>query len=214
MYARDVEDQTLTFFVSGKLWGDSLVMADRETDSLWSHILGTAMAGPLKGTRLRVIPSVIETWKEWKGKHPSTTVTAFPRSALGYEGRVLQSTQDYVVGLRQGRAVVAYTLTALAEENAVNDTVDGTPVVVFYEPLGHGATVFRRGIDGKSLEFTFEDGRFRAGESTWNPTTGEAIDGPLQGQRLEALPSILSFADRWLAFHPKGRVYGKIAVRP
>ena len=52
MYATKVEDKRLTFFVSGMLWQRSLVMQDKETGSLWSHILGEAMRGSLKGTSL------------------------------------------------------------------------------------------------------------------------------------------------------------------
>ena len=59
MYASQVESRKLTFSVSGMLWNRSLVMLDQETKSLWSHILGQAMRGPLKGTRLEVIPSTM-----------------------------------------------------------------------------------------------------------------------------------------------------------
>ena len=44
-----VKDRKLTLCVSGKLWNRSLIMMDKETDSLWSHLLGEAMAGPLEG---------------------------------------------------------------------------------------------------------------------------------------------------------------------
>ena len=48
MYARKTKERTLTFGVSGMLWNRSLVMYDRETKSLWSHMLGEAMQGRLK----------------------------------------------------------------------------------------------------------------------------------------------------------------------
>ena len=47
MYASQVEEQTLTFAVSGMLWKRSLVMVDSETKTLWSHLLGKAMRGKL-----------------------------------------------------------------------------------------------------------------------------------------------------------------------
>jgi len=45
IYARRVGDRTLTFIVSGKLWRDSLIMMDRETRTLWSHVAGEAIHG-------------------------------------------------------------------------------------------------------------------------------------------------------------------------
>ena len=45
MYAAEVGKQKLTFGVSGMLWNRSLVMYDKETGTLWSHILGEAMQG-------------------------------------------------------------------------------------------------------------------------------------------------------------------------
>lgn len=62
MYAREVEGRTLTFGVSGKLILNALVMYDRQTDSLWSQFLGVAVQGPLAGTKLEVLPSVLTDW--------------------------------------------------------------------------------------------------------------------------------------------------------
>ena len=50
MYARTVEERELTLQVSGMLWQRSLVMRDLETGTLWSHLMGKAMEGELKGT--------------------------------------------------------------------------------------------------------------------------------------------------------------------
>ena len=84
MYARRVNGRTLTFGVSGMLWQDSLVMYDVETRSLWSHLLGEAMAGPLKGTVLGQVPSVMVDWKTWKSRHPQTTVLNLSRTSAAY----------------------------------------------------------------------------------------------------------------------------------
>ena len=61
MYDRQVKDQEVTLTVSGKLWNRSLVMQDTETKSLWSHILGEAMDGELKGVVLKSLPSDMVT---------------------------------------------------------------------------------------------------------------------------------------------------------
>ena len=62
MYARPQhQGAPLTFGVSGMLWKDSLIMYDRQTRSLWSHVTGKAMKGPLQGTVLTVYPTSMQT---------------------------------------------------------------------------------------------------------------------------------------------------------
>ncbi len=74
MHARQVGDQTLTFSVSGKLWRNSLVMQDKETGSLWSHVTGECLEGEYLGTQLEMIPVVQTTWRQWSADHPATRV--------------------------------------------------------------------------------------------------------------------------------------------
>ena len=64
------------------LWESSLVMVDSETKTLWSHILGEAMQGPLQGETLEVIPSVMTEWKNWISKYPESTVMFMSSSPL------------------------------------------------------------------------------------------------------------------------------------
>jgi len=74
VHARQVGDQTLTFIVSGKLWRNSLIMQDKETGSLWSHITGECLEGEYLGTQLEMIPVVQTSWSQWSGDHPATRV--------------------------------------------------------------------------------------------------------------------------------------------
>lgn len=78
VYARSLGDTTLTLIVSGKLWRNSLIMMDEETQTLWSHVSGEAMSGPLEGRQLETIPSVQTTWQEWVSAHPKTRVLKKP----------------------------------------------------------------------------------------------------------------------------------------
>ena len=47
-------------------------MMDEETQTLWSHVSGEAMDGPLAGRRLKSLQSVQTTWAEWVAVHPNT----------------------------------------------------------------------------------------------------------------------------------------------
>ncbi|CAN5774831.1 DUF3179 domain-containing protein [soil metagenome] len=62
------------FGVSGLLYNSDLLMYDRETDSLWSQILGIAVFGELTGARLDFYPSEIMTWADWQAAYPDSQV--------------------------------------------------------------------------------------------------------------------------------------------
>lgn len=82
-YDRRVGDRTLTFGVSGYLYRANLMLFDRETGSLWSQLLGGAVTGRMRGTALRRIPIVHETWARWRRRHPGTLVLSILRDRLG-----------------------------------------------------------------------------------------------------------------------------------
>ncbi|MBT4520072.1 MAG: DUF3179 domain-containing protein [Halieaceae bacterium] len=75
MYDRTVNNRELTFEPSGGLINASLVMQDKETDSYWPIMRGSAVEGELKGTSLtEVAVNKKMKWKDWKRKHPGTLV--------------------------------------------------------------------------------------------------------------------------------------------
>jgi len=67
-------EEPLTFGVSGKLLYNTLVMYDRQTDSLWSQLYGVALDGPLSGERLSFFSSHFTTWEEWYADFPESRV--------------------------------------------------------------------------------------------------------------------------------------------
>ncbi len=75
MYVRPrIEDELLSFGVSGKLWREVLVLYDRQTHSLWSQRVSRAIAGPLADAELDVLPSTVVEWASWQELYPATTV--------------------------------------------------------------------------------------------------------------------------------------------
>ncbi len=60
--------------VSGKLWKNVLVMYDRQTDTLWSHLTGEGLIGPLKGKKLKIYPALFTTFDEWRQLYPKSRV--------------------------------------------------------------------------------------------------------------------------------------------
>ncbi len=155
MYDREVNGQALTFGVSGMLYRNSLIMFDRQTGSLWSHLLGAAVEGPLRGARLRFLPSSFTTWGAWRRLHPDTTVL---------DGRGVDPCEGYYVGLDTGilgtrrrddrlppkeivlgvlsPAAKAYPLRELARRGRIRDVLAGKPVEVVYHPASDTAGAF------------------------------------------------------------------------
>lgn len=80
-YDRRVGGRAQLFGVSGLLYHRNLVLFDRETRSLWSQLLGGAVTGPFRGTRLQRVPVVQETWGSWLARHPGARVLSIGRDA-------------------------------------------------------------------------------------------------------------------------------------
>lgn len=70
VYERRLDDQVLDFGVSGKLYNSSLVMYDRQTESLWSHFVGEAIAGVMTGTKLDELAVSMVSWADWREANP------------------------------------------------------------------------------------------------------------------------------------------------
>jgi len=225
VYARTVNDKVLTFGVSGKLVRNSLLMYDHETRSLWSHLTGSAIQGPLSGVHLTVVPATQTTWGAWKAAYPATRV--LPHDYRGqtdtYEGYYASGdagilgrkradsqlpTKDLVIGVRIGNLPKAYALNAVVKASVVNDTFESLPLVLFATG-DESASVFERTLNGQTLSFEVLGSIFRDHEtgSTWDPVTGMATSGPLAGQRLTPVPATTSFWFGWFDFFPGTALY-------
>ncbi|MFC7229497.1 DUF3179 domain-containing protein [Salinirubellus salinus] len=234
---RVVDGEPTTFGVSGMLWRDDLVLYDRATDSLWSQLLATAIRGPKTGTQLRLVPSTLSSWGEWRTAHPETRVLLPPPGSVAVDGRRGQvrdygdskygyETQSQLVGFDSDgeglgeRTLVAgvdhegvaraYPFPVVRGEDVVNDRVGGLPVVVALAP-GGTLVAYDRRVDGGTLRFEAADDRHLcAGGSRWERTTGRAADGPYDGARLAPTAAHTAmFWSAWVAFHPDTTVYGR-----
>lgn len=212
MYARPLHrGQPLTFGVSGMLWRASLIMFDRETRSLWSHVSGVAVAGSLGGTKLAMLPAVQTTWGLWRANHPDTEVLEKPRGRSPGGPHPFEA--DVVLGLLLDRQAFAFPFAALRRAPLAHATVANLPLLVVYIGRAATAVAFRRQAGGRVL--TFRDLREERGRwymedqetgSRWNALTGEAADGRLAGEHLPPLPATQAFLGSWQALFPGGRL--------
>ena len=78
-YATRLSDgSSLLFGSSGLLYRSNKLMYDQATLSLWSNLTGEPVAGRLvgKGIELPVLPLTVTSWKDWRRRHPETTVVS------------------------------------------------------------------------------------------------------------------------------------------
>ena len=204
MYASKVNDQRLTFAVSGKLWQRSLVMIDSQTESLWSHLLGQAMDGPLLGTHLETLPSIITDWKSWQRDHPDTSVLDMSKTVGNYSLEFYTEPSKWVIGMVEGGKARAWPMDQLLLTPVANDQLGGKAIVLVFSPKNMTTYVYDRELDGKTLTFAWRDNQLfdEQTDSRWDAATGVAKQGPMKGKSLKAMVGIISFKRPWSLFHP------------
>jgi hypothetical protein len=202
-FAGTVGDQTLRFRPAG-LWRRVSIMADDETGSLWSQMLGQAMSGPLEGQVLEPIPVVYTDWAAWRSAHPKTSVLAKARATDRYTRDLPDDASDHWIGTVRGAHARAWSFAALRERPLVHDEFDGLPLLVAFDRASDTPRLFDRRVDGRVLTFHLDGSRLvdDATASAWDPRTGRATGGPLEGARLEPLPTIVANGTAWKAYYP------------
>lgn len=183
-----VGGEAASFGVSGLLYNSDVLLYDRRTESLWSQILGRAIAGPLKGTALTSVPIGHTSWAAWRARHSRTEVlstqTGFQRDydRDPYDGydkvpRLMFDVQHrdqrlplkaWVMGLVLGGQARAYPFDWLARRADAQGR--------WHDQLG-----------GQRIRIQF-DAQARS---------AEAYDAA--GRQL---PTITAFWFAWVAFHP------------
>jgi hypothetical protein len=78
VFDRRVQGRTLDFGVSGKLRASDMVMYDRQTESWWQQALGEGIVGELTGAQLTQLPAMMESWAQFRARHPDGLVMAQP----------------------------------------------------------------------------------------------------------------------------------------
>ena len=169
-------------------------MYDHQTSSLWSHITGEAIQGPLKGKRLKLLVSMPQiAWKTWQTNYPNTSVLSvsfrgqmvesLPRdpyeryhtsqdtgvSGVEYTDSRL-SNKSLVIGVqlqtKSGNTQFrAYPLTNFTEAAVINDILGDVPLLIFHDKTSFATTVFKRIVDGRPLTFKHTDAYFAQDDS-------------------------------------------------
>ncbi len=164
--------RVLHFYLAG-INDENFVMRDRETGTWWQQVSGRAIAGPLRGARLRLLSSEEISFGLWRREYPWGTVLAsvtgdrqnyvragwvkryhkypvvipVPKGPL--HGRTL------VVGVEIGGATRAYPFAAVARQGVIQDDLGGTPILIALGPDSRTVRVFARRAPGLAADAEF-----------------------------------------------------------
>ena len=204
---------------------------------------GQGISGPRNGEELKLIPVVETTWRYWKQLHPTTTVvssrTGFNRSYVTYPygayrdptapptftitpsifDNVRASLLDWkqlTLGVRFGEMAKGYPFDLMGAQAAINDEIDGNPILVVWYADELMAVPFSRNVGGQTLTFervTSNNAIYpfllkdNETGTTWN-LKGEALaGGELEGEVLEQIPAHNAFWFAWATFWQNTGVY-------
>ena len=120
--------------------------------------------------------------------------------------------RELVAGVRLGKASRAYPFAALRQQNPVQDTVDGVPIILIVGEDGRSVRAFERRVDGRELQLFLKTGSSppvladAETGSAWN-AAGEAVSGPLQGKKLPKVYVLKDYWFDWRAYNRDTTVY-------
>jgi len=213
VYSREYGGQELQFEASGGLWNSSLVMQDKQTDTYWSIMSGSAIGGRLAGTELRELPvSEKVRWDDWRARHPNTLVLsvggaehapdAYQRyweDPRGFRGQEAEDdrlpTKEPIFAFEYGG--VPYVVPASAAEGgAVYSVPEGPYVLLWRAP---GSEIFE-----STDAYLSSEGFERRGERWVELGTGAELDpssGRFQGGSVEPLIGFDTFWYNWSLTH-------------
>jgi hypothetical protein len=202
VHRRSIDGDQILLGNQRALWGNAMTWWDHETGSLWSQPMGEAILGPLKGTKLTLMPSTLTTWAAWRSAHPGTVALDVHAWSTGFD------LADMTIVVDFGTETVAYDIPALRDAGVVNDVVAGVEIAVAIDPAHEDRwAVFSRRLDESTATFVASDvGLLDTVSGTvFGPFLGVGRDGPLADQNLDKLPAFTSFPEDVETFFPDAR---------
>ncbi len=195
VYDAKVGDKTLNFGVSGLLYNSDVLLYDRQSESLWSQIISSAISGPMQGQKLTRIPALHTTWQEWLKQFPQTLVlsqsTGYQRNyqTTPYQGYNESNDIFFPVSNRDFRYHSKEVVIAIE----VNGLTKAYPFVELARyQKAQQLSVLRDSIAGAEIVVEFN----------LAARSGRIIDA-----KGKELPSFQAFWFAWMAFHPNSEVF-------
>ncbi len=223
-------------FVNGKFETFRLVgmdhfnamFEDESTKSWWQQATGIAIAGKLKGTALKEIPSEQMALNDWTIIHPNTLVLEPDHnykeeydSLKGFDEGTVKGklekrdsaswkNKSWVVGVVLNNKAKAYDWNILQEKKFIQDSMDKTYLLLTTDTTGRSFFMLNRNLDGKIYQFIYDTAKRHMTDndthSLWN-ANGTCFEGSLKGKVLLRIQAYQEFWHSWKYFHPETEIY-------
>lgn len=207
-YDRRLGPHVLDFGTSGRLLNSSLVMYDRQTESLWAHFTGQAIIGYLAGAELDLVPVQTVSFDTFREAHPDGAVLSLETGYPGYAGRYGQNpyvgyddpdgtpflyrgpTDDRlppmtrVLAVRGDGPTAVVPLDALRRDRVVSFEAQGRDLIALYAPgtvsaLDTADVSEGRDVGATGVFLAEADGRPVTVEPAGDGIFADAADGSL-----------------------------------
>lgn len=141
VFERVVDGKAVTFGTTGKLKDSNLIMYDRGGDNWWQQFTGEAIAGEATGKKLKLVPSRLQSFAEFKAENPNGTVLVPNSNNLRDYGRnpyvgydlsgapflyngqlpdYINPMERVVIARRSGEKPIIVTMQKITEEGVFN----------------------------------------------------------------------------------------------
>lgn len=180
-----------TFGVSGLLYNSDVLLYDRQTQSLWSQIMGESISGRLKGVKLVLLPSSHTTWRQWRRQYPNSKVLS---TKTGF--RINYNKSPYMGYARSNKLMfkVEHKNSAYGNKELVLGLTlgDKHKAYPFSELSKQGKSEFNDDFAGNILHIK------------WLEDDKTAMIFDSQG---EELPTVLAYWFAWYTFFPDTEIF-------
>jgi hypothetical protein len=191
-FSSNVAGKVTEFGVSGLLYNSDVLLYDKNTESLWSQIMGVAISGALVGEKLKPIPISHTTWRDWLAQHPDTRVLSTET------GHARDYARNPYAGYEQSRQLYFGVNNKAPENYHPKEQVFGLEfngvykAYPFAELEKHGKPRFKDSVNGISVTID------------WDSKNQSVIILNSDGVKIAG---IQGYWFAWFAFHPDTLVF-------
>jgi len=227
VYQTELNDRHYELGTSGFLYRSNKLMYDHSTQSMWSTLSGKPVVGPLVGQQIQLnrLSMVTTTWKEWRLRHPETTVLSLETGhrrdygeGVAYRSYFATDKLMFDVSLKDSRLANKESVFALRTEIPKPDRLAITKNFllenpVYHDRIGDRNIVIVTELQGASRAYYSEDLLFTHFDqgTTLLDKEGkpwildeDSLQSP--GKTLRRVPSHDAFWFGWYAAFPETRL--------
>jgi hypothetical protein len=195
-FSATVDGRRQLFGVSGLLYNSDVVLYDRESESLWSQLLGKAISGPRRGVKLQPLATSNTSWSDWHTRHPDTLVLS---RDTGHERNY--ATDPYGDYARTGELMFPVRFRTYGmhpKQPVLGIEIEGRAVAYPLSELAQAGALIEDRIGSVAVRV-----RYDATHQTAEVSTADGV----------GLPGVIAYWFAWYAFHPETAVFRAASSR-